>query len=53
MSVLSANKLSLQEFTQLIRIKLLISRFPENVPSWCQFPGGGKCPFQITPFDRV
>ena len=33
MSVISANKLSLQEFTQLIRIKLLISRFPENVPS--------------------
>jgi len=23
----------LQEFTQLIRIKLLISRFPENFPS--------------------
>jgi len=28
-SVISANKLSLQELTELIRIKLLILRFPE------------------------
>jgi len=31
-SVISAIKLSLQELTQLIRIKLLISRFPEIFP---------------------
>jgi len=45
MSVISANKLSLQEFAQQIRIKLLISRFPENVPSQCQFPGGANARF--------
>jgi len=31
--VTSANKLSLQELTQLIKIKQLISRFPEILPS--------------------
>jgi len=30
---MSANKLSLQELTQLIRIKLLISRLQENFAS--------------------
>ena len=38
-SIMSANKLSLQELTQLIRIKLLISRL-RNFASWSQFPGG-------------
>ena len=33
------------KLTQLIRIKLLISRFLEIFASWSQFPGGGKCPF--------
>ena len=39
-SVKSANKLSLQELTQL-----LILRFPENFPSKSQFPGGANARF--------
>jgi len=42
--VISANKRSLQELTQVIRIKLLILRFPEIFVSYSQFPGG-KCTF--------
>jgi len=34
----------LQELTELIRIKLLISRFLEIFGSYFQFPGG-QCPF--------
>jgi len=37
--VISANKLSLQELTQLIGIKLLILRFLENFAFYFQFPG--------------
>jgi len=40
-SVLPANKLSLQELNQLIEIELLISCFLENFGSYVQFPGGG------------
>jgi len=43
-SVISANKLSLQEVTQLTRIKLLILRFLEIFASLSHFPEGGKCP---------
>jgi len=39
-SVISANKLSLQDLTQLIRIKLLISRFPEIFVLSPDFQGG-------------
>jgi len=39
-SVILAKKLSLQELTQLIRIKLLISRFPKNFAFSPQFPWG-------------
>jgi len=49
-SVISANKLSLQELTQLIKIKLLISRFPEIFASCTQF-SGGKMPV-FTPCGR-
>jgi len=39
-SVISANKLSLQELTQIIRIKFLISRFPEFLLLSPNFQGG-------------
>jgi len=43
-SVVSANKVSLQELPQLIRIKLMISRFLEILLLSPRFQGG-KCPF--------
>ena len=49
-SVISANKLSLQELTQLIRIKLLISRFPETFCFLVPISrGGGQMPV-LPPF---
>ena len=44
-SVISANKLLLQEFIQLIRIKLLISRFQQIFASHFQFPGEANACF--------
>jgi len=39
-SVITVNKLSLQEINQLIGIELLTSGFIENFDPWSQFPGG-------------
>jgi len=39
-----ANKVSLQEIHQLIRIKLLSSGFLEIFSSQSHFPGGGQMP---------
>jgi len=44
-------KVSLQELTQLIRIKLLISHFLENFPSYFQFPAGANAHFAPPPAD--
>jgi len=44
-SVISANRLSLQKLTQIIGFQFLISRFPEIFASYSQFPGRSKCPF--------
>jgi len=44
-SVLSANKLSLQEVNQLIEIELLTSCFLENIGSSAQLPEGSNSRF--------
>ena len=50
-SVLPANKLSLQELNQLIEIELLTSCFLEYFGSLAQFPGGPNARF-ASPFGR-
>jgi len=51
-SAILANKLSLQEFHQLIGIKLLTFAFLQIFSPWSQFPLGGKCPFCPLPCGR-
>jgi len=50
-SVTTATKLSLQELTQLIRIKLLTSGFLEMFASLFQFPGAGANARLASPAD--
>jgi len=51
-SVLPANKLSLQESNQLIEIELLTSRFLENFGSLAQFPREASACFVYETLER-